>query len=183
MIKYYAYIAISILFLYLIVEDLGIVNGNLGWFSGYYRIADWKHAPKSDFVSNKVCYEFYNDGVTNWYRLDKISDPFVIDKREDSSFLTVMPKAALDSLFSKTGTNSIVVALDYYGLVHRVIVDSLGNKKVLTLFPIALIKDKKSFDIIKSRLMKGEIVVYDVSYKKELNRIDFKLRTKKGATL
>jgi hypothetical protein len=182
--KYYVYIAISILFLYLIVEDLGIATGNLGWFSGVFRTADWKHAPNDvDFVTDRTCYEFYNERVTNWYRLDKCKDLIIIDKREDSAFLTVMPQIALDMLLDKTGTNHIVVALDYYSMMKTIIIDSLGNKKVLTLFPIALLKDKKSKEMIENKLKKGEIILYDISLNKKLRQINFRLRTKKGVTL
>jgi len=153
-------------------ENVGIVQWQLGWYSGYFRVAKWNKIDFCAYNTNRIVHEFYTKKQSNWYRLDKIKEPVIIDVGKNNPYVTVMPKDAIEYL-DKHG--SFRLGVDYYALIR----DEIEREhRIVTIFPVALISNKEAFDVVKQRLINGDVIVYNVSFDKVKKVINFEQVTK-----
>ena len=88
-------------FLFLVCCILVSILISDSWVKGFaeYR-SDWSKVPKCDYVTNRLVHDFYHEGKSGWYRVDKHKE-----------FLGIWPKEIANRLIQG---DTLRIGFDYY---------------------------------------------------------------------
>ena len=158
--KYYLTIAFSLFMLYLISVCIDVTQKERGWWTGYYKISDWRNK-QCDYATDKVVHNYYNESKADWFRYDKF-DSLVIRGQKDN-YMLVFPKEIEERLIKER--KEIIIGVDRYILSPPVVTVTNDKGKFeayATLLPFKYFTPENI-----NRLKKGDVLRIKFEIKEE----------------
>jgi len=73
------------------------------WVKGYANLrSDWSRVPICNYTTNRLVHDFYHEGKSEWYRVDKYKE-----------FSGALPKKIVDELLQG---DTLRIGFDYYSM-------------------------------------------------------------------